>query len=742
VQELCPALMAPDRRVETGSGAQIGACAHCDGALPLSSARFWNSLIRVGQHRAYPLYSPEAPDGPMSRHTMRQFILKLFHKPAVVGPLTGVVVFLLVVALNAAGLLQKMELAVYDWYMKFRPEAPVTEPRVALVTVTDDDIYQLGQWPLTDETLVTILARIRAQAPRAIGVDLYRDLPVPPGTERLDELFADADELVFVFKFGDEHSAAVSPPEVLAGSERVGFADMILDPGGVVRRGLLFLDDGTDFATSLSLRLALLYLQPEGIGLQPDPVNPEYLRLGSTTLPPLEATDGGYVDADARGYQYLMDYAPGLTGFPTVTVMQLLEDPAAGEVLRDKVVLLGVAADSVKDHFLTPFSGGHTDTTAIPGVFLHAQMVDQLLRMALDGAQPVAFLHDDAELAWVLAWSLLGALLAWQVRSLLRFGLIAALATLLLIGTTYGAFLSGWWLPLVPAGLAWLLSATLVTAYMSGFALSEKHSMMDLFARHVSPDVAEELWRQREKFSSGGRLEAHTFTATVLFTDLENFTPVAEKLDPEALMGWLNEYMETMAGLVMEHGGVVDDYYGDAIKANFGVPLPHDTEEEINQDARHAVDCALAMGRAMDQLNEFWATKDLPPVRMRAGISTGSLVAGCLGSAKRMKYTTIGDVVNTAARLESYGKEVKIPEGEAWSCKVMVAEQTVERLGDGYRLEKVGTLSLKGKSKGVTAYRLLAPRPTEAVQSARDASAEAAPRESVAGAPRAASPST
>ncbi len=642
---------------------------------------------------------------------MGQSFSSLLRRPAVVGPLTGLMVFLLVLALNAAGLLQKMELAVYDGYFKLRTTPPPTEPRVALVTVTDDDIARLGQWPLSDETLATILEAIRAQAPRAIGIDLYRDLPVPPGSERIDKLFATADELFAVFKFGDDRSPAVAPPPALASTGRIGFADMMLDPGGVVRRGLLFLDDGTNFATSLALQLALRYLQPMAIGLQPDTDNPDHLRLGTATLPPLESTDGGYVGADASGYQYLLDYAAGLDGLPAITVQQLLDEPERATVLRDTVVLFGVAADSVKDHFLTPFSGSHDETAAIPGVFLHAQMVDQLLRLALGEARPMAFLSENWERAWVLLWALLGVALAWQARSLLRFAAIAAVATLILVGVTYGAFVNGWWLPLVPAAMAWLLSATLVTALLSGLVLTERREMMDLFAKHVSPDVARELWRHREEFYSDGRLETRMLTVTVLFSDLANFTPVAEALEPPALMDWLNEYMETMAGLVMDYGGVVDDYYGDAIKANFGVPLPRTTDDEIADDARRAVDCALAMAGALKQLNAERAQEGVPPVRMRLGISTGPVVAGCLGSAKRMKYTTIGDVVNTAARLESYGKEVGSPDDTPQDASILVAGETIERLGGAYEVEAVGQLSLKGKSEAVTAYRI---RPRQA----------------------------
>jgi adenylate cyclase len=171
-------------------------------------------------------------------------------------------------------------------------------------------------------------------------------------------------------------------------------------------------------------------------------------------------------------------------------------------------------------------------------------------------------------------------------------------------------------------------------------------------------------------------------------------------------MDWLNNYMETMAGLVIKHGGVVDDYYGDAIKANFGVPLPRTTPEEISEDAANAIRCALAMRREMEQLNAAWGEENAPLVKMRMGLATGQVVAGCLGSAQRMKYTTIGDVVNTAARLESYGKEIPERFLDPY-CQVMVAASTAEQLDDSVNLEKVGTLQLKGKSKGVDVFALM-----------------------------------
>ena len=134
--------------------------------------------------------------------------------------------------------------------------------------------------------------------------------------------------------------------------------------------------------------------------------------------------------------------------------------------------------------------------------------------------------------------------------------------------------------------------------------------------------------------------------------------------------------------------------------------MPRTTMEEIREDAANAMRCALAMRQEMKQLNAAWTEEHAPLVKMRMGLATGQVVAGCLGSAQRMKYTTIGDVVNTSARLESYGKEIPERFLDPF-CQIMVAASTVEQLDDSYDLEPVGTLQLKGKSQGVEVFALM-----------------------------------
>src|SRR5262249_42295105 len=260
------------------------------------------------------------------------------------------------------------------------------------VTITERDINAQGSWPLPDGVLARAVEALAQHQPRAIGLDIYRDVPVPPGTERLQRVLERDSRVVGVRKFRDAASHRIAAHPALREANRVGFNDILVDPGGTVRRGLLFLDDGSTTAYAFALQLALLYLKAEGVSPRPDPVNPSFLRLGQTTIRPLEPNDGAYVGADARGYQFLLDFQGANARFATVTLAELLSGAVAPAAIRDKIAVIGVTAESVKDNFYTPYSRGLQAEQQSAGVAIHMHIVSQLLRTALDGARPMATL--------------------------------------------------------------------------------------------------------------------------------------------------------------------------------------------------------------------------------------------------------------------------------------------------------------------------------------------------------------
>jgi adenylate cyclase len=613
-------------------------------------------------------------------------------------------IFLFVMLLRHTGCLEFLELAAFDGCVALQPKISSVSPRIVLVGVTENDIRNQGKWPLSDAVLADLLKVISRQNPRAIGVDIFRDIPVPPGHEDLDETLVENPNIIAAMKFGE---GGIPGPQILKNTEQLGFNDLLVDPGGIVRRGLLFLDDGETIVQSFALRLALLYLQKEGIRPMGDDSHPEYIRLGPQTIRPFEAEDGPYVHADARGYQFLLDFKEDLKSFPIFSLTSIMNVTIDPGVITDKIVIVGTIAQDAKDFFYTPYSKRLDADQNIPGIAVHAHVISQLLRWALGESSPIGTAGKTVEGAWILLWCLLGGALGFLVRNPWRFSLFAAAGAGLLWLGAFFAFLSGFWITVVPPAMGWIGSAIIVTAHISNQEKKQRTSLMQIFSMHVSPSLAEVIWQQRDQFLSGGRPRSQKLFATVLFADLKGFSPVAEELDPIKLTEWLNTYMDKMTQVVMEHSGVVDDYAGDGIKADFGTPLARKTEDEIRQDAENAVRCALCMGEEMQRINTFWKEQGLPTAGLRVGVHTGLVVAGTFGSSKRLKYTTIGNSVNIASRLESYDREHVDTGLTRDPFRILISEATKGYIGEQFVTWKIGEVRLKGQKRDITVYSVL-----------------------------------
>jgi adenylate cyclase len=375
------------------------------------------------------------------------------------------------------------------------------------------------------------------------------------------------------------------------------------------------------------------------------------------------------------------------------------------EVLRDRVVLLGTSAESVKDEHATPVG-------TLSGVELHALLAEQLLRFA-GGGVSISAASVGVESSLVVGLGLFAALLAVAVRSPLLLGVLSAAGLAAVAVAARVGFERGFWLPAAPLGLAWVVAGGAVVAALSFRERAERGRVMELFGRFLSPDLADEIWKRKDEFMHGGRPRAQRATVTVLVSDLEGYTAAVEKLEPEVLMEWANGYLDGLASVVGRYRGLVDDYAGDGIKADFGVPIPREAESEIAADAEAAVACAIEMGHEVERLNHRSRAQSLPTARLRIGIVTGPAVLGMIGSAHRLKYTTVGDTVNTAARLEGFDKEGFAREPVDRVVRILVGESTRVRLGPRFVCEEIGEIQLKGRSEAMRAHRVWPPKAVE-----------------------------
>lgn len=604
----------------------------------------------------------------------------------------------LVLGLRHLGSLQPMELAAYDQMLRLRPDGG-RDSRLLIVAITEKDIRQQKRWPMTDRALAEVLRQLQQHQPAAIGVDLYRNLPIEPGhSELLTEL---QKPNVIGIRSIDEIAGSPAPPQMPA--KQIGFNDLVLDPDGVVRRNLLYAGETRPLLRSLSLRLSLLYLKQQGIEPGPSPINSQYMQLGQASYIPLHAQFGGYAleAKEAQGYQVLLNYRSPQKIARTVPISRILEGKFRPEWVKGKIVLIGTTAPSLKDVFLTPYSPALREGFKMPGVAIHAQSVSQILDAA-SGERPL-FGHwpEEMELLWIAVWTGFGGFLGWSLRhpGILACGVTIALSTL--FGSTVYCFLQSLWIPAIAPLGGFILTAAIVITYRSYQAQQQQQIVMKLLGQNTSPEIAKALWRGRDFLLKSGKLPGMRLTATMMFADIKDFSTISEQMPPEALLEWLNELLDVVAHEVVSREGIINKFTGDGFMAVFGVPMSRTHPIEEAKDAQQTVECALVLRDRLKVLNKAWKIRGLPTIQMRIGIYTGPVVVGSLGGKERLEYGVLGDSVNTAARLESCEKDRQVDD-----CRILIGYETLSYLENLFTVERWGPLALKGKEQLVDVYRV------------------------------------
>jgi len=391
----------------------------------------------------------------------------------------------LVIVLRGFGVFQLFELTAYDQLFQRRsPERQ--DNRIVLISIDEIDLQRLGTGTggiLSDQRLAEVLTRIKTYHPRAIGLDIYRDLPVAPGSELLKEIFQNTPQLVGIETLSDSDFAGVKASPVLKAKQQVGFNNVVIDLDGLVRRNTLFIKPrGQPVHRSFALTLVLKYLEADHITLKLS--RSKHTQLNGVEFPPLNPNDGPYINADSlRGYQILanprsvlpIDYRRHLYPFEQMTLSELLApnvSPQSQEQmsnrLGDRIVLLGSTAQSSNDFFLTSYSSrSGNNAERMSGVELQGQFVSQILSAVLDGRSLIRFWDDPLEWLWILGWSWVGAFLSWRIRAPQKAAVGILLVGVGLFGICSLAFRWGWWLPLIPPLVALVGAAAAVTAYFS-----------------------------------------------------------------------------------------------------------------------------------------------------------------------------------------------------------------------------------------------------------------------------------
>ena len=547
-----------------------------------------------------------------------------------------------------------------NWLSDFRTAtvSPWTDvPKsIVIVTITEDTLAELRyRSPVDREFLARTLSHIVKGAPRAVAIDLLFDQATEPEKDGfLEDVLRKAQETAPVYSVyaGAEEGLTARQEEhlnaFLDGLPR-GFANLLADDeDGTVR--MLF--DGRDGQEGWLPGIATALASLGGV----------QVRKGTVPL------------------TYLRDDEGRPASFPVFKAHQVTKLPPAW--FKDKFVLIGADLPTFDRH-RTPFATlVGTEMGTIPGIFIHAHALAQLL-------QGYAMVVPGLSVT-VLIVVVVSALSLGVAAVNLPISARGALIVILLMGL-WGA---GFWLlweaeymvPLVAPTIAVVLSAGAAFAAQWQADRKERAYIKGAFSRYLSPSLVDMVAAEPDKLRLGGERREVTY----LFTDLAGFTTFVEKNPPEEAAAILNAYLDRVCAAVLDAGATIDKIVGGAVVVFFNAP--------VNQPdpAESGVRLALEIDAICEAFREECRANGVNLGVTRVGVNTGKATIGNFGGSRFFDYTGHGDPVNTAARLESVNKHL--------GTRICISETSMQKCSD-IRFRPVGTLILKGKTQGIGTFQ-------------------------------------
>ena len=433
--------------------------------------------------------------------------LKVLNFPSTYGLAVSVasLVVIAICGVRQLGKLEFLELATFDLMMRSRPETEL-DSRITVVGIEESDIQKWQQSTFSDRLVARLLEQLQKYDPAVIGLDIYRDIPQPPGNTQLLQQFK-AKNIVAIENINRD-GGVPAPPNIP--SERIGFNNFLLDDDGKVRRNFMSFKMGDRQKYSFALQLSKNYLNLTDSSVE---LKPDYLKFDRTIFPALKSNAGGYqlLPSDVVGSQTILNYRSPDKAARRLSFTQVLEGDFNRHWIQGKIIIIGYAAPSKKDIFSTPF-----DVEKMPGIIIHAHMVSQILSTVLDQKPLFQFLPQWGEVIWIWLWSMAGAVLVWRIKHplVLGGGLIAVVVTL--SGFSWLVFLETIWIPITPAIIG-LLSTTGVILACKTFYSSRIDESTGLANREQMIDLLQHLIKSKT-------------TVAVLSIDLSRFKSLNDSL--------------------------------------------------------------------------------------------------------------------------------------------------------------------------------------------------------------------
>jgi len=355
--------------------------------------------------------------------------------------------------------------------------------------------------------------------------------------------------------------------------------------------------------------------------------------------------------------------------------------------LQDKIVLVGAAYADLEDAYLTPYYGKFTDYARMNGVEIHANILSGLLTRQF-------YYTLERWQAWALTAALIilillcAAFLSPPKSAVIL--LCVSIAGILCAGLCFKNW--GVVFPVVMPACGMFTSFGIGIGWRALTEGRQRRWIKGVFSQYVPPAVVDQMIQNPKLVKLGGEERI----VTSLFSDIASFTSISERLNPSALVKFLNEYLSLMNDILFQHGGTIDKYEGDAIIAFFNAPL------EVANHEMAAARSAIAMQRACAEISKKWESRCGRPVVARIGLNTGTAVVGNMGSEDRFDYTAIGDAINLASRLEGTNK--------FYGTTLMASEMTANGLDDSIVRRPIDRVRVKGKREAILLYEIMCGR--------------------------------
>jgi adenylate cyclase len=458
---------------------------------------------------------------------------------------------------------------------------------------------------------------------------------------------------------------------------RLGFFNAIFDYDGILRQAPLLVHYQNAIYPSLALSAAALYLNRESsiqgkIGRQG--VESLVIPNAEEFYQPIATDEAGRAWVNYYGNKA----SPSL--IPTYEFSAVLDGTVGAKELAGKVLFVGTTEETLGDNKAIPIDA------SFPGVEVNASVAANLIE--------ASFLYQYQYYFWFGVFLLtLGAFLLYKITLRLN-PFIATVFLLTLIGSILWLdqkvfFAKGQILPALWAVTEYVVIFIGLIIYKFASIERDKRFIHAAFSRFVSYSVAEEILRDPAKLKIGGE----KCEVTVLFSDIVNFTEIAEKIDAELVSNYLNAYFTFMTRIVLENRGTLDKYIGDSIMCFWGAPLREPRHAEL------AARTALAMQAALEEFNLEWEPKIGAKTRTRIGINTGEVSVGNMGSDQVFDYTVLGDNVNLASRFEGINKD--------YSTKIIAGMETYRQCSDRFLFRPLDRIQVRGRDEPVEVCELI-----------------------------------